>query len=64
MNGNLSRPIKETLGVKQGNVKSSDPYTVYNGPALDTLDEATLGVWIGPVNTGVTGVANDDFSHV
>ena len=24
MNGNLSRPIGETLGVKQGNIKSSD----------------------------------------
>ena len=61
MNGNLSRPIGETLGVKQGNIKSSDHYTVYNTPVLDTLEEATLGVWIGPVNTGVTGVADDDF---
>ena len=61
MNGQLSRPIKETLGVKQGNIKSSDHYTVYNGPVLDTLDGATLGVWIGPINTGVTGVADDDF---
>jgi hypothetical protein len=61
MNGQKSRPITETLGVKQGNVKSSDHYTVYNGPVLDTLEDANLGVWIGPVNTGVSGVADDDF---
>ena len=38
MNGKLSRPIKETLGlgVKQGHIKSSDHYTAYNGPLLDT----------------------------
>ena len=59
--GQLSRPIRETLGVKQGNIKSSDHYTVYNGPVLDTLEDATLGVWIGSVNTGVSGVADDDF---
>ena len=61
MNGQISRPITETLGVKQGNVKSSDHYNVYNGPVLDTLEDANLGVWIGPVNTGVSGVADDDF---
>ena len=57
----MSRPIKETLGVKQGNIKSSDHYTAYNGPLLDTLEHACLGVWIGPINCGVTGVADDDF---
>jgi hypothetical protein len=61
MDGQLSRPIKETLGVKQGNIKSSDHYTAYNGPVLDTLEDVELGVWIGSVNTGVTGVADDDF---
>ena len=61
MNNQLSRPIKETLGVKQGHVKSSDHYTAYNGPLLDTLENACLGVWIGPINCGVTGVADDDF---
>ena len=35
--------------------------TVYNCPVLDTIDEATLGVWIGPINTGVSGVADDDY---
>ena len=44
MNNQLSRPIKETLGVKQGNVKSSDHYTVYNGPTLDTLEDAFLRI--------------------
>ena len=61
MNGQLSRPIKETLGVKQGHIKSSDHYTAYNGPLLDTLERVSLGVWIGPINCGVTGVADDDF---
>merc|ERR1712015_167808 len=61
MNGELSRSIQETLGVKQGNSKSSDHYIAYNQPVLDTLDHASLGVWIGPVNTGVSGVADDDF---
>ena len=61
MNGKISRPIEETKGVKQGNSKSSDHYTVYNKPILDTLENSSLGVWIGPINTGVSGVADDDF---
>ena len=61
MNGQLSRPISEKHGVKQGHIRSSDHYTVYNGPVLDTLEDVTLGVWIGSINTGVTGVADDDF---
>ena len=61
MNGQLSRQIKEILGVKQGHIKSSDHYTAYNGPLLDTLEHACLGVWIGPINCAVTGVADDDF---
>ena len=61
MNGQLSLPIQETLCVKQGHIKSSDHYTAYNGPVLDTLEDVQLGVWIGSVNTGVTGVADDDF---
>ena len=61
MNDQLSRPIAETLGVKQGHCRSSDHYTVYNGPVLDTIEDVCLGVWIGPINTGVTGVADDDF---
>ena len=42
-------------------ITSSDHYTVYNGPVLDTLENATLGVWIASVNTVITGVADDDF---
>ena len=61
MNNQVSRPIVEALGVKQGNCRSSDHYTVYNGLVLDTLEDVCLGVWIGPINTGVTGVADDDF---
>ena len=59
MNGNLSRNIEETLGVKQGHINSSDHYKVYILPCLETLDEAQLVVWIGPVNCGVSGCADD-----
>ena len=61
MNGKLSREIKETLGVKQGHINSSDQYKVYVGPCLETLEDAQLGVWIGPINTGVSGCADDVF---
>ena len=59
MNGKLSGCLEETLGVKQGRNKSSDHYKLYIAPLLDTLDGATLGVWIGNVNVGVSGVADD-----
>ena len=59
MNGKLSREIQETLGVKQGHISSSDDYKIYIGPCLDTLEEAQLGVWIGVLNSGVSGVADD-----
>ena len=59
MNGKLSEQITETLGVRQGQVKSSDHYKVYAGPALDTIDMADLGVWIGPFNSGVSACADD-----
>ena len=61
MNGNLSREIEENLGVKQGHINSSDQYKVYIGPCLETLEEAQLGVWIGPINSGVSGCADDVF---
>ena len=59
MDGKLSRNIEEQLGVKQGRNKSSNHYTVYIAPLLDTLDTSNLGVWIGNINVGVSGVAND-----
>ena len=59
MNGKLSRSIEETLGVKQGRNKSSDHYKIYIAPLLDTLENANLGVWIGHINVGVSGVADD-----
>ena len=62
MSGNISRKIVETLGVKQGHINSSDHYKVYIGPCLDTLEDAQLGVWIGPNNSGVSGCADDVFS--
>ena len=61
MNGNLSRNIVETLGVKQGHINSSDHYKIYIAPCLETLEEAQLGVWIGPINSGVSGCADDVF---
>ena len=61
MKGQLSSEIKETLGVKQGHINSSDHYKVYVGPCLETLEDAQLGVWTGPINTGVSGCADDVF---
>ena len=52
MDSNLSREISETLGVKQGNIKSSESYKIYANPLLDMLDSAYLGVQLGPVNCG------------
>ena len=57
--GNLSREIEENLGVKQGRNLSSDHYKVYIAPLLKALDEAQLGVQIGPINCSVSGVADD-----
>ena len=59
MDGKLSRNIEEQLGVKQGRNKSSDHYKVYIAPLLDTLDTSNLGVWIGNIIVGVSGVADD-----
>ena len=59
MDGRLSREISETLGVKQGNLKSSDNYKIYANPLLDTLDSANLGVQLGPVNSGFSSCADD-----
>ena len=61
MNRKLSKDIKEILGVKQGHINSSDQYKVYVGPCLETLEDAQLGVWMGPINTGVSGCADDVF---
>ena len=59
MNGKVSGLISESLGVKQGRNKSSDHYKVYIAPLLNALDDSNLGVWIGNINVGVSGVAND-----
>ena len=59
MGGKISRNIEEKLGVKQGRNKSSDHYKIYIAPLLDTLEKAELGVWIGPINVAVSGVADD-----
>ena len=63
MQGKLSRSCEETLGVKQGQINSSDDYKVYVNPALNTFDASGLGVTIGTkpnqLNVAITGVADD-----
>ena len=59
MKGQLSRPIREFKGVKQGHIKSSDHYKIYINPLLDMLDSAKLGVWVGPINVGHSACADD-----
>ena len=61
MKGKLSRTFVETAGVKQGHINSSDNYKIYINPALNTLDKSTLGVWVGPINVAVAGVADNNF---
>ena len=59
MNGKLSRPFEELLGVKQGHIRSSDNYKVYINPLLDTLEDSKLGIWVGPVNVSSSNCADD-----
>ena len=59
MDGQVSSPLVETLGVGQGKIKSSDHYKIYINPLLETLESAELGIDIGPINTGVSCVADD-----
>ena len=59
MKGRLSRQFEEKLGVKQGHINSGDNYKIYINPALNTFEESLLGVWLGPINVSVTGVADD-----
>ena len=61
MKGKLSRKFEETTGVKQGHINSGDDYKIYITSALDTLDTSSLGVWVGPINVSVTGVADDSY---
>ena len=63
MQGKLSRSFQETLGVKKGQINSSDDYKVYINPALNMIDASGLGVSLGTkpnqVNVAITGVADD-----
>ena len=59
MNGKLSLPLNEYLGVGQGKIRSSDHYKIYINSVLETLERANLGVNIGPINTGISCVADD-----
>ena len=59
LNKKISCELVETLGVKQGNTKSSDYYKIYNKYLLDTVEAASLGVEIGPLNVGFSCCADD-----
>ena len=59
MNNKLSSELIETLGIKQGSVKSGDHWKIYASLLLDTLDSATLGVSMGPIDVGVSCCADD-----
>ena len=59
MNQKISKPLEESLGVGQGKIRSSDHYKIYINPVLETLESAKLGINIGPINTGVSCVADD-----
>ena len=59
MNGKLSSEVCEILGCCQGWFNSGDHYKIYTNPALETIDCASLGVTIGPINSGVSCVADD-----
>ena len=59
MQGKISKPLTEHLGVGQGKIRSSDHYKIYINPILETLESAELGVNIGQINTGISCVADD-----
>ena len=58
MNGKISQPLTENLGVGQGKIRSSDHYKIYINSVLETLESANLGINIGPINTGISCVAD------
>ena len=41
------------------NVQASDRFKIYTFPTLEALDNSNLGVWIGPIHTGVSCCADD-----
>ena len=59
MNGKVSQKLTENLGVGQGKIRSSDHYKIYINPVLETLENANLGINIGPINVGISCVADD-----
>ena len=59
MNNKLSSELEETLGCKQGSIKSGDHWKIYISTLLETMDSANLGVSIGPINVGVSCCADD-----
>ena len=59
MDGKISKPLNEYLGVGQGKIRSSDHYKIYINSVLETHERSNLGVDIGPINTGISCVADD-----
>ena len=59
MNQNLSEPLFESLGVGQGKIWLSDHYKIFINSILKTLDDAILGLNIGPLNVIFSCVADD-----
>ena len=59
LNNKISKPLNESLGVGQGKIRSSDHYKNYINPVLLALDGEELGVSIGSINVGISGVVDD-----
>ena len=61
LHGSLSQIINETKGVKQGQIKSSDHYKIYANPLLNMIDDADLGILIGPVRANQSACADNEY---
>ncbi|VDI51816.1 Hypothetical predicted protein [Mytilus galloprovincialis] len=58
-NGNISRPIQEQQGVRQGGVWSPTAYKIFINKLLETFEKNQLGAYIGCTYCGIPTVADD-----
>ncbi|CAG2239510.1 unnamed protein product [Mytilus edulis] len=58
-NGNISRPIQEQQGVRQGGVWSPTAYKIFINKLLKTFEKNQLGAYIGCTYCGIPTVADD-----
>ncbi len=58
-NSELSKPIAQLQGVRQGGILSTTLYKVYNQSILDCLERAQLGYRIGHLHLGSPTCADD-----